>query len=285
MWWTNLAFALVTISGIAAFLIFYGRRRWKLCGRKLYAGIEAARSPVVPRSYNLRELEDVPDPVNQYFRTVINQGQPLILAVDLKHSGSFNLGQRSETWRRFRSTQRVITQRPGFVWDARICMIPPISVYVRDAYLLEKGVLIAKLLGLLKVMGQPSTPALAQAELMRFLAEAVWYPTALLPSQGVVWTTIDERHAWANLTDGTTTVSLSFQFNNDGLVTSVRSDKRYRVVDGNPVATPWQGRFWDYTDIDGTMIPLEGEVAWLLPGGAQPYWRGRIQHVEYEYSR
>jgi hypothetical protein len=30
------------------------------------------------------------------------------------------------------------------------------------------------------------------------------------------------------------------------------------------------------------LIPLEGEVAWLLPEGAKPYWRGVIARIEYE---
>ena len=40
---------------------------------------------------------------------------------------------------------------------------------------------------------------MAEGELMRFLAEAAWYPTALLPSQGVRWQGADERSAFATL--------------------------------------------------------------------------------------
>ena len=35
----------------------------------------------------------------------------------------------------------------------------------------------------------------AQGELMRFFAEAAWYPTALLPSQGVRWQAVDDTSA------------------------------------------------------------------------------------------
>lgn len=31
------------------------------------------------------------------------------------------------------------------------------------------------------------------------------------------------------------------------------------------------------------LVPLQGEVAWLLPQGPLPYWRGRIERVEYDY--
>lgn len=31
-------------------------------------------------------------------------------------------------------------------------------------------------------------------------------------------------------------------------------------------------------------IPLAGEVAWLLPEGPQPYWKGRIVNAVYEWA-
>jgi len=32
-------------------------------------------------------------------------------------------------------------------------------------------------------------------------------------------------------------------------------------------------------------VPLDGEVAWLLPKGAKPYWRGRITKLSYEFAQ
>lgn len=118
---------------------------------------------------------------------------------------------------------------------------------------------------------------------MRFLAEAAWYPTALLPGQGVFWEAIDDTQASATLTDDTTTVTLVFQFDARGLISAVLSAGRYRKVGGVQVATPWQGSFWDYQRRDGFLIPLQGEVAWLLRAGPKPYWRGQMQRIEYEY--
>jgi len=253
--------------------------------KELHGKMEEARVLITPKSYNLRELEGLPAPVQRYFRAVLKKGQPLIAAVSVEHTGTFNMSETGEQWKPFKSTQRVISQRPGFVWDARIRMAPSMTVHVHDAYVAGEGVLTAKLFGLLTVMKQLSTPELAQGELMRFFAEGAWYPTALLPSQGVVWEAIDDTQASATLTDGTTTVKLVFQFDAKGLINSVRSDGRYREVDGVQVATPWQGRFWDYELRDGMLIPLEGEVSWLLQEGPKPYWRGRIQRIEYEYAQ
>ena len=284
MWWKVIVVAFVVLAFVITAVILYGTNRWQSDTRGLHTKIGAARIPITRKVYDPRELEGLPAPVQRYFHAVLKEGQPLVAAVSMEHTGTFNMSETGEQWKPFRSTQRVITHRPGFVWDARISMAPAMTVHVHDAYVAGEGILTAKLFGLFTVMKEPSTPELVQGELMRFFAEAAWYPTVLLPGQGVVWEAIDDRLARATLTDGTTTVKLVFQFDAQGLINSVRSDGRYRKVDGALVATPWQGHFWNYHLRDGMLIPLDGEVAWLLPEGSKPYWRGRIQRIEYEYA-
>ncbi len=284
MWWQVVAIALVVFVLFPVVAILYGSSRWQADTRALHARMKAASAPIAPTSYDPCELEGLPAPVQRYFRTVLNEGQPLVAAVRIKHSGTFNMSETEEQWTPFSSTQRVVIQRPGFVWDARIRMAPGMIAHVHDAYIAGEGVLRAKLFGLLTVMKQPSTPELAHGELMRFFAEAAWYPTALLPSQGVAWEAIDDAQASATLSDGATTVKLVFQFGTQGLISSVLSDGRYRVAEGVQVAAPWQGRYWGYEVQDGLLVPLYGEVEWLLADGAKPYWRGRIQQIRYEVS-
>ena len=175
--------------------------------------------------------------------------------------------------------------RPGFDWDGRIAMVPGLTVRVHDAYAAGEGLLHASLLGLVTLADIRGTPETAQGELMRFLAEAAWYPTALLPSQGVRWEPLSDSSARASLTDGATTVSLQFSFNAEGLIDSVYAEARARTVNGGIVHTPWQGRFWNYERRNGMRVPLEGEVAWLLPEGPKPYWRGRTVRLEYEFAQ
>ncbi|MFY9270166.1 MAG: DUF6544 family protein [Candidatus Manganitrophaceae bacterium] len=71
----------------------------------------------------------------------------------------------------------------------------------------------------------------------------------------------------------------------EGLMSGVRAGARYRTVNGVLVATPWQGRFWNYEVRNGMRIPLEGEVAWEPPEGLWPYWRGRVTEIVYQFAR
>jgi len=63
---------------------------------------------------------------------------------------------------------------------------------VHDAYISGEGLLHASLFGLVSIVNLRGTQEIAQGELMRFFAEAAWYPTALLPSQGVRWEAVND---------------------------------------------------------------------------------------------
>lgn len=272
--------------GVAwALLAGYGARRWDAGTRSLRARLEATREPIRPARVDLAEIADLPTPVQGYFRQVLRDGQPMVAALSVEHTGTFNLAETGERWRPFRSTQRVVTRRPGFDWDARIRLLPGISVRVHDAYLAGEGLLHAALLGLVTVMRLPSSPQLAQGELMRFLAEAPWYPTALLPSQGVSWAEVDDRSATASLTDGEIRLTLLVRFGDDRLIRSVHAETRGYATKGQVLPMPWECRLWDYQVRDGLCVPLAGEVAWWLPEGRRPYWRGRITRIAYEPAR
>jgi hypothetical protein len=119
----------------------------------------------------------------------------MITGARFSQEGSFRLSEAQERWGPFHATHMVTIHPPAFDWDARIRWAPGLTMFVRDAYGAGTGTLHAAAFGLLPVVDQRGTPELAQGELMRYLAEAVWYPTALLPSQGVRWEPIDEARA------------------------------------------------------------------------------------------
>ncbi len=271
---------MITITAALA----YGSFRWQTASKEMNATLEEARLPIDPKKYDSKELYGLPAPVQRYFRTVLKDGLPMISAVSIEHTGTFNMSETGEQWKPFTSTQRVITRRPGFDWEGRIKMMPGLTVRVHDAYIAGEGILHATLFGLVSLVNLRGTPEVAQGELMRFVAEAAWYPTVLLPSQGVRWEVVNDTSAKAMLKDGEITLTMLFRFNNDGLIESVRTEARGRSVAGAVIPTPWEGRCSSYELRAGMRIPFEGEVAWMLPEGSKPYWRGRITKLSYEFA-
>jgi hypothetical protein len=274
---------IITVSVIILFGIasLYGKYQWQLETDRLRARLTNGRQTINPKIYDPKELEGLPDPVQRFFRVVLKEGQPIVAAVNLSQQGIFNMSETEAKWSPFTATQIVTTQRPGFDWDARIQMAPSVSAFVHDAYALEEGSLHASLLGLFTVADVRGTPAAAQGELLRFFAEMPWYPTALLPSQGVRWEAIDDTSARATLTDDPTTVSLVFRFNAEGTIETMRAEARFR---DKLTAMPWSGRFWNYSVCNEMLIPLEGEVGWEYPDGIRLYYKGKVTEINYEFA-
>jgi hypothetical protein len=273
----SLSIALVTI-------LIFGNIHWQNNTKALRQQLNPENRSIQPTVYDRRELDNLPTPVQRYFEAVLTPGQPMIVAMAASHTGQFSLAETQPKWVPFHSEQLSRMQPIGFDWDGRIRMAPGIQCFVHDAYVAGEGILHATLFGLITLTKIQGTPEVAQGELLRFLAESAWYPTALLPSQGVTWEAIDDRSARATLTDGATTVAVEFRFGDDDLIQTIYTPARHRTVKGKLTIAPWQIQLWNYAKRDGILIPIDGEVAWELPTGLLPYWRGHLSDIKYEFA-
>jgi hypothetical protein len=222
---------------------------------------------------------ELPAPVSRYFGFSLPQGQRRITAARVRWAGEFQM-EPGAGWVPFTAVQYFASGPPGFVWDARIRMTPLIDVYVRDGYRNGRGMMLGRIGGLVPVVDQGGTPQIAQSALARWLGEAVWFPTALRTGAGVVWEAVDDSTATARVTDGPASASATFHFGANGEIRRMTA-LRYRDVEGKAVLTRFEGRYWDYARRNGVMVPLRAEVAWLLPEGRFPYWRGSLAEIRY----
>ena len=229
--------------------------------------------------FSREQLEGLPPPVARYFEFALPPGQRLVRRAHLRFKGSFAV--RPGTWSPFTAAQTFTVSPPGFVWDAKIAMVPLVPVRVRDSYVGGEGAMLAKTGALMPMVNQHGTPEMAAGSLMRYVAEAAWFPTALLPGDGLSWTPVDDTSARVTLVDGATTVSLDVRFAPGGDITGF-SAMRGRDVNGVDVPTLWVGRHTEWKRVHGMMIPTAGEVGWVLPEGEAPYWRGRVVDATYE---
>lgn len=273
---------------IALGLRLVGANRWAELIRTQTSELEAGRLDAQgrlpsPARFDARELEGLPEPVQRYFRAVLTDGQPIIGAASIEMAGKINMSATAEQWKPFTSHQRVITRRPGFLWDAQVDMFPGAPARVVDSYVAGQGQLIAKLLGLVTVADAHGGGELARGEFMRFFAEAAWYPTALLPSQGVRWQAADDASANATIVDGPITLILLFRFNESGLIDSVRAESRGAGVGKDMVMLPWDCAYSNYQRQDGMLIPMAGEAAWVRSEGRKAYFIGNVEKLSYEF--
>ena len=150
MW---LGFALGVLVVIAMGLRVVGAARWAELARAhtrlLESGNVGAQGRLPsPARFDAHELDGLPAPVQRYFRAVLTDGQPIIAAATIEMTGTINLSATAEQWKPFTSRQRVVTRKPGFLWDARVDMFPGVPAHVEDSYIAGQGRLKAKLFGL-----------------------------------------------------------------------------------------------------------------------------------------
>lgn len=265
------------LAGLAALtlgVVLYNRRRLARARERLAADLLAA-SGDTDRRVSPSDYADLPDPVQRYFETVLGADRPYVRTVRIEQDGQFRLGGPDADWKPLTATQHVTVDPPGFVWDATIHVAPRFPARVVDAYVDGEGLLRGTVLSTVPVVDVPASPEMNEAELLRYLAEAVWYPTALLPTEGVRWESVDETAARATVEDGETSASAVFHFDDGGYVERVTAE-RYRQEDDR--FAPWLGQFRAYEERDGLVVPTAAEVAWT---DEPPYWRATITAIDY----
>lgn len=265
------------ISGAAIAAALAGTWRWN---RETAAALARLGGPTSADPYRESLLVALPVPVQRYFHTTLKDGQRMIRAAQVTQEAEFFI---NNAWRPLKATQSFRTSPPAFVWDARIDMAPLLPAYVRDSYIDGHGAMKAGLYGVITLANLSNLHELSLGALQRFLGEAIWLPTALLPSPLVTWTPGDDHSATATLRDAGHEVSLRFEFDDTGSVRTISGD-RYKEAQGNFALEKWRITCGEVRERNGMRIPMRCEVAWIDQDIPQPYWRGHVTSIDYQYN-
>ena len=270
----------VIVLGIAISFII-GRVRETAIVNRMEAMILDQRCLPYVEVVDFNSFSDLPPPVARYFKHVLVDDQKLIGIARMQQWGMLRTNMKNDTWSSFTAHQ-VIVPPAGFIWNAKVGM--PLGGHARvlDSYFAGEGAGRVTILSAFPVASVAGDPELNSGALHRYLAEAVWYPTALLPQSGVVWNPIDDRSATATLSDSGITVSLEFRFNDADEVVAIYSSGRFGRFDGEYKQVPWEGHFRAYQIREGMRIPMYGEVGWYEDETLNLVWKGDLLDVEYQ---
>jgi hypothetical protein len=183
----------------------------------------------------------------------------------------------TQKWAPFTAEQIFEAQRCEFVWHARVRMAPLVTAVVEDAYEGGHGRLEAKLFGLFRIMRAEPGLALDRGELIRYLGELPWNPTAIVHNPELHFTMAPSglSRVWAH--DEASYIDC--RFNADGDLVEIETTTRVRGDEG---PAPWSARYLRYGEFEGVRIPVEAEVSWDLPEGRSTYWRGHIESFTWQ---
>lgn len=225
------------------------------------------------KTFLYEQLSDLPEPVQRYFKHVLNEKQPYISYVRLTHNGQFKTDIKKD-WVDIEGEQYYTMEMPGFVWIGKTS-----AFIARDMYLADKGRLTVLLFSIFKIVdGQGDK--YNQGELLRWLGESVWFPTNLLPNEYLQWAPIDSNSAKLTYKYKELSLFYTVRFNEQGEITELET-KRYMNEEN---LETWVGKASDYKEINGVVIPTKIEAIWRLKSGDFSYAKFNLKKIEYDKS-
>jgi hypothetical protein len=180
----------------------------------------------------------------------------------------------------FTADQYYRTSPPGFRWNARFKVAGLPVLRAEDSYKEGHGHMYGRLLGL-KTIFDERGPKLDQASMLRYLNEAMWFPTAYL-GENMRWEAVDRGSARVVFNDHGREVSARLYFDRDGRLADFKA-RRYREVDGEFSLDDWSTPISAYGEFGGLKLPAGGVGVWHLSGGDFAYIELEITAVEYSW--
>jgi len=171
------------------------------------------------------------------------------------------------------------TENPGFLWVGKMKPFPILWMDGKDEFMDGKGNFQIKLLSLFTVANTKGNES-DESELLRWLAESPWFPTALLPSKYLHWESVNSSSAVAVVEYGKIKATATFSFNEEGQIVKLNAD-RYRMVNNVYSKDKWVGYYRDYTKVNYMLIPKEIEAVWNLSSGEFSYAKFKITDIDY----
>jgi hypothetical protein len=261
---------ILTVIAILLIIFAAGKIHIAIQFKKEVKALFSQSKTILNKTFSCEQISGLPEPVQRYFKYVLKEGQPYISTVRLTHDGQFRSGIKKD-WVDIEGEQYFTAEKPGFIWKGQTALFT-----ARDMYLSDKGKIIVSLFSLFNIMIGEGI-SYDRGELLRWLGESVWFPTNLLPNEYLHWTPIDS--ASAGLTFNYNDLSLYYKvsFNEIGEIMQLETERHM----GEDDLETWIGKFSDYQEQYGIVIPTQIEAIWRLQSGDFSYARFHVKKIEY----
>jgi len=183
----------------------------------------------------------------------------------------------------FTARQTIALTEVSFLWRA-LFRVSGLPMQVVDYLVDGQGGLRVQLLDLLPLVRKKGGSAMFRGEAMRYLAELMWAPDAMLVNPQLDWQVINEHTLAVATGEGARRCEIRLILDESGDPIRVEADDRPYMEGSSFTARQWFGRGGDYRMVNGRRIPTRGEVGWILDGVEFVYGRFRIESWLLEES-
>lgn len=217
--------------------------------KQLFADSDTINTQV----FHPSQLAGLPIPVQQYFRHVLKEGQPYINYARLRHHGRFKSAVDGK-WQSITGEEYFTVDKPGFIWKGKINRLTAV-----DSFIAGEGSLKVYLFSIFRI-ANGSGSKFSQGELLRWLGESVWFPTALLPNDQLHWEPINNYQAKLVYSYKKLLVFYIVTFNDAHEIIQMETQ---RYMGSNELET-WTGNLSNYKLLNNVMIPATIQATWNL---------------------
>lgn len=222
-------------------------------------------------TFQTNEINSLPAPVQNYLELTGIIGKEKIKTVRLKQKGLFNINGKK--WTSMNAEQYFSVESKEFIWKARSGIISVVDQFVQGI-----GNLKVKLFGVIK-LGESKGIEIDQGEILRFLTEIIWFPSAFTADY-ICWDAIDDNTSKATISCGKNSASANFHFTSSGEIEKITA-KRYREVKGDFELNDWEISNLEYKEYHGITLPYKAHVTWKLESGDLCYYKFEITGIAY----
>ncbi|MCH8487393.1 MAG: hypothetical protein LAT75_11055 [Candidatus Cyclonatronum sp.] len=222
--------------------------------------------------FSAEMLHGLPAPVQRYLKLAIPEGSPFVRRTEMTHGGFFK-PKPDSGWVPIKGRQYFISdhQSPEFEWTGRTSLFKAVDFY-KD----NRGGLKVYLLGFIRIVNGKGE-AFDQGELLRWLGEAVMFPTALLPSEKLRWEEKDDLSARILFTHKGHDLYYDVSFLPNGEIKEVETLRHQ----GDAGLKPWVGEFHKWEHFSGFRIPVRIRAAWVENGERFHYADFTLESVKH----
>ncbi len=250
----------------------------KRVNREVAELFEKEKETYIPRKITEEDLNGLPELIQRYLRYTQIIGKEKVRTVRLKQKGFFRT-KPDQKWMPLKAEEYYTVDPPSFLWYGRMRMFPLVTIAGIDKFYQGKGRLVIKLFSAFTVedaIGEECD----QAELVRYLNEMIWFPSAFL-SNYLNWEPINSDTVRVTINVQGLTTSADLYFNQKGQMTNFVAE-RYMGINGGAILKKWSTPFEKYAEINGIMVPVKGEGVWKLSSGDFSYIKiTGISDIEY----
>jgi hypothetical protein len=271
----TVALALMVVVAAAMSVLLLGSARESGELRRTWSILESTGGADV---FDPPMVEGLPAPARRWLLRAIRPGTPLARSAVLRMHGTIRLQPGAESWPMH--AEQVLAPPDGFIWKAEVGRgLMRIRGY--DRYAGGHGRLRWRLWGVVPVVSQSDADTDRSAA-GRLGGEAALVPSALLPQNGAVWESVDDRTARFILDVDGEAVASTITVDDAGRLTRVVI-RRWNGDEANgPVGyIPFVVTFEGEKHFGGYTIPARLVAGWERDGLAEPFFVAELDEAVY----